>query len=262
MVEVTVATDFDAGLLEATGHRPWPLPGAPWIMRQSWHNLLFAHWPVGHEDLRRHVPRVLELDTFDGQAWLGITPFTLTNVALRLTPPFPWISAFAEINVRTYVTVNGKPGVYFFSLDANSVLAVWAARLLFNLPYHAAEISVELTPRTIVYNSCRSARPSATFEARYEPSGTAFCAAAGTLDHWLTERYCLYTVESASTVHHVQIHHRPWSLQPARAEVVFNTMAEAAGLRLPSAEPLLLFGRRLDVLVWAPAPAGPGAGDR
>src|SRR4051812_15661753 len=118
------------------------MPASPWVMTQSWHDLLFAHWPVDKATLAALVPSPLEPDVFEGTGWVGVVPFHMTNVAPRAVPNVPWISAFPELNVRTYVSVGGKPGVYFFSLDAASALAVAAARSLFNLPYYQATIDV------------------------------------------------------------------------------------------------------------------------
>ena len=116
------------------GHRPWPMPGRSWVMAQTWTDLLFAHWSVAPATLERAVPTQLPLDTFDGRAWIGITPFAVRNTRLRPTLPVPFVSAFPELNVRTYVTVGGKPGIFFFSLDADSMLAVAAARRAYRLP--------------------------------------------------------------------------------------------------------------------------------
>ncbi len=126
---------FPTGIVDHVAHRPWPLPEGPWIMTQSWHDLLFAHWPVAADLLRARVPPGLELDLFERQAWLGVIPFHMTNVAPRGVPALPFVSAFPEINVRTYVRVGDKPGVYFFSLDAGNPLAVSVARGMFHLPY-------------------------------------------------------------------------------------------------------------------------------
>ena len=134
--------DFPADIVNRTAHRPWPLPQSPWVMTQSWHNLLFAHWPVDEGLLRSKIPPGFPLDTWDGQAWLGVVPFRMTNVAPRFVPALPMVSEFAELNVRTYVTIGGRPGVYFFSLDAASALAVAAARSLLHLPYFAAQMAV------------------------------------------------------------------------------------------------------------------------
>src|SRR5688572_24482592 len=119
-----------AHVLRESGHRPWPMPARPWVMTQTWHHLLFAHWRVDVGRLRAHVPSPFDIDLFEGDAWLGVVPFDMTGVRLRGLPPLPLLSAFPELNVRTYVTVQGKPGVFFFSLDAGSTVAVRAARLI------------------------------------------------------------------------------------------------------------------------------------
>lgn len=190
--------DFKAGILDETAHRPWPMPREPWIMTQTWHDLLFAHWRIETSRVARLLPPHLELDTFDGAAWLGVVPFRMSNVAPRGCPALPWLSAFPELNVRTYVRWRGeRPGVFFMSLDASNPAAVWAARRFFHLPYHRARMRVARSGRRIVYDSQRMA-PSpgdASFRARYEPSGPVFEAAAGTLEYFLTERYCLYTTD-------------------------------------------------------------------
>src|ERR1043165_8843269 len=134
--------DFPSGIVDVTAHRPWPLPRSPWLMTQSWHDLLFAHWPVDAALLRSRLPSGFPLDLYDGQAWIGVVPFRMTNVAPGLAPALPFVSAFAEINVRTYVTIDGRPGVYFFSLDAESSMAVAAARSLLPLPYFTAQMEV------------------------------------------------------------------------------------------------------------------------
>ncbi|HUQ19741.1 MAG TPA: DUF2071 domain-containing protein [Gemmatimonadaceae bacterium] len=236
-------------------HRPWPLPSAPWIMAQRWNNLLFAHWPVKTDTLRSLVPKSLMLDTHEGTTWVTITPFYLSHLRPRGIPAFPAVSEFPELNVRTYVTLEGKPGVYFFSLDAGSILAVEGARALFHLPYYRANMSVTKTADGgIDYRSRRShaGAPSAEFTGRYHPAGNVEIASPGSLDHFLSERYCLYAVDSRSTVYRCEIHHRPWPLQPAEAEVTLNTMASAAGITLPQQSPHLTFARQLDVVVWAP----------
>jgi uncharacterized protein len=245
--------DFPAGIINRTGHRPWPLPDAPWLMTQSWHNLLFAHWPVDVELLRRRIPLGLPLDLYKGQAWIGVVPFRMTNVAPRFVPALPWVSEFAELNVRTYVTIGGKPGVYFFSLDAESSLAVGAARSLLHLPYFTARMDVRCEGQRVEYTSRRAGNgPPAEFGARYEPFGPAFEAEPGTLDYFLTERYCLYNVDANFRAYRLEIHHVPWTLHRAAATFKVNTMTEAAGIRLPSTAPLLHFSPRQDTLAWGP----------
>jgi uncharacterized protein len=239
-------------------HRPWPLPAGPWVMAQRWTNLLFAHWPVDPEALRRVVPETLPLDTFEGMGWLSVASFYLSHLRPHWLPALPWISEFPELNVRTYVSLGGKPGVYFFSLDAGSIVAVAAARSTYHLPYFLARMSVDRhADRTVTYLSHRTdprGKP-AEFLARYRPSGPVALTTPGTVDHWLTERYCLYAVDGMERVHRAEIHHHQWPLQPVEAAIEVNTMATAAGVVLPATMPRLSFSAKLDVVVWPPARA-------
>lgn len=240
-------------LIDRVDHRPWPLPKRPWIVRQQWRDLLFAHWPTTPERFRSVLPRGLELDTFDGAAWISVVPFRMTGVRLRRLPPLPGVSAFAEINVRTYVRVHDRPGVYFFSLDASNRPAVAMARAWFHLPYFHAQMSVNVRDGVIRYTSRRHGAgvPLVAFAARYAPAGREFRAQPGTLDHWLTERYCLYAVDRAGAIYRGDIHHAPWPLQPAEAEIDCNTMIRP-DLIIPSTPPIVQFARTLDAIVWAP----------
>lgn len=256
-----IHTERIRDVVRAVEHRPWPLPRGPWIMAQRWHDLLFAHWPIAVETLRPLVPPQLELDTFDGETWVGIVPFRMSGVRPRHILALPWLSAFPELNVRVYVRATdsharekiAKPGVYFFSLEAANPVAVSIARRVFRLPYFRAHMRFrELPSGTIDYRSYRTHRdaPSAEFVARYAPSAETDRARPGSLAAWLTERYCLYTTDRRGRVYRGDIHHRQWPLQPAEAEIEVNTMARAAGLTLPDCAPLLHFSRRLDVAVW------------
>ncbi|MEA2468206.1 MAG: uncharacterized protein QOJ57_2332 [Thermoleophilaceae bacterium] len=233
------------------GHRPWPLPDAPWIMGQTWERLAFLHWRVPEEALRRVVHPAIPLDTFDGSAWLGVTPFTVTGLHLRHTPPPPLVSSFHEINVRTYATVDGKPGIYFLSLDAASKVAVHAARAAYRVPYFHAEIEVERESDRIHYRHERTQPdgPPAAFEAEYGPTGTTYNAAPGSLDYFLAERYCLYTLDEDQRVHRGEIHHPPWPLQPATAAIARNTMAAPYGIELEG-DPIAHYAHRQDVVFW------------
>jgi uncharacterized protein len=242
--------------LERVAHRPWPLPTGRWIMAQSWHDLLFAHWPVPIQLLRPNIPEQLAIDTFEGQAWLGIVPFRMSGVRLRATPAVPWLSDFPELNVRTYVVCGGKPAVWFFSLDAANAMAVAIARAWFHLPYFRARMSCTERGGWIEYGCERTHRGAthAAFAGRYRPMGKNSFAQRGSLEHFLTERYCLYAADSRGRVKRSEIHHGPWSLQLAEAEVTKNTMAQAAGIPLPPVQPLLHFAKRQDVVVWQPVP--------
>jgi uncharacterized protein YqjF (DUF2071 family) len=250
-----VLSDFPTDIVDHVSHRPWPMPDRPWLMTQSWHDLLFAHWPVDARELRNKVPPGLELDLHQGQAWLGVVPFDMTNVAPRFVPAVPGISAFPELNVRTYVRVGDKGGVYFFSLDAESSVAVALARAMLKLPYYVASMDVSRQDGWVDYWCERHAdggAPPAEFEGRYRPVGPVQRAMPGSLEYFLTERYCLYNVDDEFKAYRLDIHHLPWPLQIAEAEIGVNSMAAAAGIRLPSMAPLLHFAKRQDTVAWAP----------
>jgi uncharacterized protein YqjF (DUF2071 family) len=240
-----------SAILHAVEHRSWPLPAGPWVMTQIWHELLFAHWPIAPDALRPFVPSVLPLDIFDGQCWVGIVPFHMSHVCPRGVPPVPGLSAFPELNVRTYVTLNGIPGAYFFSLDACNSIAVMLARKLFYLPYFNAWMTSRRSGNTIHYHSQRTHRGAspAEFIASYRPVTPFVYTRPATLEHWLTERYCLYTTVG-QRVYRCDIHHRPWPLQVAELDLVRNTMADAARLPLADADPLLHYSQKLEVLIW------------
>lgn len=239
-------------ILRTVDHRPYPLPAGPWIMTQAWHELLFAHWPLASDVLRPLVPSILPLDTFEGQAWVGIVPFYVTHASPRYVPPVPGLSQFPELNVRTYVMVDGIPGVYFFSLDAGNPLAVILARLFFHLPYYYAVMRCSSGISGVYYYSDRKhpGAASAKFEGLYRPTGSVSHAQRGTLEYWLIERYCLYTVVKHHHVYRAEIHHRPWPLQPAELKTMRNTMALAQDIPLPDALPLLHYSQLQEVLVW------------
>gem|GEM_PF-2351696 len=193
-------------------------------MAQTWQDLLFAHWRVPISVVRANVPAELPIDEFDGAAWVGVTPFRLTGLRARWTYPLPVLSVFPELNVRTYVTLGGKPGIYFFSLDAGSALAVTAAKRFYRLPYFWSEVAVRSEGGEVVYRSRRRGEGSRRFAATYRPEGRELQARPGSLEHFLTERYCLYTVDEG-VVLRAEIHHPPWPLQPADATLRENTMA-------------------------------------
>jgi hypothetical protein len=221
-------------------------------MAQTWHDLLFAHWPISAESLRALVPSQLALDAFDGDCWVGVAPFHMSGIRLRGLPALAGFSRFPELNVRTYVTFKGKPGVYFFSLDAGNLSAVWAARSFYRLPYFYAQMRVRVEDDWIAYNCRRrlsEEKPRVEFRGRYRPISPVQFRRAGSLEHWLTERYCLFTTRSGS-VYSAGIHHQQWPLQDAEAEIQTNTMAFAAGISLPAVQPRLHFAKKLEVLIW------------
>ena len=243
--------------LEERAHRPWPLPERPWLQGQSWIKLLFAHWRVPPEALARVMPPQLSPEVRDGSGWLGITPFRVDGFRPHGLPPAPRLSTFPELNVRTYVTVNGKPGIYFFSLDAASWGAVFGARRVYRLPYFRARMSMDRDGNSVRYRSERISRdgPPASFAGSYGPTGRLGDYPDGSLDRWLIERYCLYVVDRRGRILRADIHHPPWPLQPASADIELNTMTEQIGIELEG-EPLLHFSGRQDTIIWNEVPVG------
>lgn len=234
-------------------------PDAPVVMFQKWHHLLFLHWDVPPAELQALLPAGLDLDLFDGKAYVGLVPFTVTGARPALTPPMPFISSFHEVNVRTYVHRNGKdPGVWFFSLDASSAIAVTAAHALYKLPYFASEITFE---------SAGQALPQVTFDARrvdprgalpanahirYQPAdGVIAHASPGTVEHFLIERYILYASEDDGTLYRARVHHAPYPIQRAEVPSLDETLVWAAGVKRSEAAPLRHYVREVDVEVFA-----------
>jgi len=257
-----LAFDEDAAsVLDATGHRPFPMPSRPWTMTQRWNDLLFAHWPIPVETMAALTPAGLEVDTFDGFAWAGVVPFWMDRIRARvpgtaaLTVPFS--RSFPELNLRTYVRSKrtGRPGVFFFALEAASPLAVAGARTLFHLPYFLAKMSRTTASEGTVRYKGRRLLTSATvgFQATYRGLGRppdALPSQPGSIEHFLTERYCLFTT-CRGRVLVGDIHHRPWPLEPAEAEIRTNDLPSAHGLRLPIRPPVLHFSKALEVYIWS-----------
>ena len=241
------------GILKVQAHRPYPLPPGPWIMQQAWHDLLFAHWPLPAERVQAAMPPALRtyIDTFESSAWVGVIPFWMSGVKMRGMPAVPTASTFPELNVRTYVTVEGKPGVYFFSLDAASKLAVLGAKIGFGLNYFHAKMAARVNGSRVQYESRRLEKPRpAEFVGSYAPeTQKVFNAEKGSIEEFFVERYCLYTSHGPH-VGRANIHHVPWPLQRAKATMKTNTMAAATGIELPKQKPHLMFAKELNVLVW------------
>lgn len=219
-------------------------------MTQWWRNLLFAHWPVNPAAIQKLLPPQLQVDVMDGMAWVAVVPFYMTGVRPRGLPAL-W--DFAELNVRTYVRPAHQPaaapGVYFWSLEANSPMAVWGARSFFHLPYMHAKMSCQTQEHAVQYRSERTHRnePPASFQASYQGGARAD---KSSLTDFLTERYCLYTTDAEGALYRGDIHHAPWPLEEATASIEINTMASAAGIELPSQPPLLHYAHALEVAIW------------
>lgn len=260
-----------AEILTASKGRPWPVPARPWAMWQVWSDLLFAHWPIPPTAMRAALPPGLTPDTWEGEAWLGVVPFRMPTLRFRAGPNIPPFTHLTEINVRTYVTVQGKPGVYFFSLDADNPITVRVARAWYSLPYfnarfacdfasdfardtaHAGKAGGDGAVRYAVRRADRRGRP-ATFEASYRPVAPPQPALPGSLTDWLTARYALYVASRRGRITRGEVTHAPWSLSPAEAEIRVNTMGAAHGFTLPDTPPLLHYSRRIDTLAWTTRP--------
>jgi uncharacterized protein YqjF (DUF2071 family) len=225
-------------------------------MVQVWNDLLFAHWPFPPAVLRPFIPAGLTLDTYEGQAWLGVVPFWMNGLRARLpgTPVIPVSPPFNEINVRTYVQWRGESGVFFFSLDADNVLAVIGARLGAHLPYFNAQMAHARRGTTIAFTSRRRHphAPPASFAARYRPISPVFTAAPGSLPHWLVERYRLFTPDPRGDLYRIEVRHHVWPLQEAAARIRTNTMGTAHGVTFPDIPPVLHYIRRLPAYFWPP----------
>lgn len=227
-----------------------PFSAIPWIMTQSWEHLLFAHWPVAPDLIRKMIPSELEIDTYDGQAWIGIIPFLMSGVRLRALPPIPGMTMFPELNVRTYVKTNQGSGVYFITLDASNPLIVRIARLWYRLPYYDADLtflqqreSIRFTGRRLPFMTAAE-----TFHGVYEPSSDPFVPREGTLENWLTERYLFYC-SHRNCIYQGEVYHEPWMLQRADSRIYGNTMTQSLHLHLPETPAVTYYARGVQSLV-------------
>lgn len=250
-----MAVARQAHSLDHVGHRPWPLPARRWTLGQTWEDMLFAHWRVPFEDLRALVPDALEIERYDGSAWLGITPFRLTGLRARGMLPLPGLSSFLELNVRTYVrAADGKPGVWFLGIDASSRVVAELSRRLARLPYTHARMSLERYDGWIEVECAEVGnKRGRVFSGRYRGEGEVFQAKPGSLEWFLAERYCLYTTDARGTLLRGENHHAPWALQRAEAELELTTIAplELGGT------PLCHYSSRQDALLWPLEPLEP-----
>lgn len=240
-----------------TSHRPRPLPGGRWASSQRWNDLLFAHWPVPAAAITALLPPGLEADTFQGSAWVGMVPFWLDRIKLRGLPTLPGMRGFPDLNLRTYVRdrETGNQGIYCFSLDASNPITVAAARMIYRLPYHWAEMHLEQrSDREFFFYSRRRLSPHpVVFKVRYRGLGPTRKTAeisSGSLEYFLTERYCLFTCNRRGETIRANIHHVPSPLEEAEAEIEQNDLAAATGIELPAEKPVLHYSRRLAVYIW------------
>ncbi|MFB5190202.1 YqjF family protein [Alicyclobacillus fastidiosus] len=236
-------------------HRQYPIPERPWVMHQTWERVLFAHWPVPVRLLQAKLPPAIELDTFDGQAWLSLVLLFVKDLHARWMPPIPGASAFAQANVRTYVVKAGRPGVWFFQLYASNPLAVALARRFFHLPYERAAIKTEHRADATQFALSRAhqEQPVQALTCNYQPNPPVFEATRGSVDAWLTDRYCVYT-SYADRLYRADIHHTPWGLQRANAQWTNNTLFPRCEA-LTATPSILHFAACKRVHVWAPVEA-------
>jgi uncharacterized protein YqjF (DUF2071 family) len=235
---------------DRVAHRPFPPPSGAWIGRQQWHDLLFAHWPVAASLVRPLVPSALRIDEFEGTSWISLVPFLMKDVMLRGIPAIPGLSAFPEMNLRLYVEYQGQPGIWFVSLDASNLAAVWTARRFARLPYFHASMRVRSQDNRVIYESARLKGADVVFRGCYWPIGAPREAAPGTLDYFLAERYALFTEGPGGEMLTIGVHHGPWSLQAATVEIDFNTVMTGQGIAVSGPPALAHFSRRQDVLTW------------
>ena len=231
-------------------HRKWQLPSLPWIMKQTWNDLLYAHYPIKLEALQKLVPNMFPLDSYNGMGWIGVIPFHITGIRIRGLLPIPGMNRFPELNVRTYVTLDGKPGIYFFSLDAAHFLAANSAKLFYHLPYRHADILVKKTGATIDYESRRKSKEATQLKCTYKPISQPFLAAKGSFEEWMAERYCIYTLNKKGRLFRCDVLHSPWLLQQAEAKFYHNTILSKQGIYVDSDKPILHFSKRKEVRIW------------
>lgn len=221
------------------------------LMRQTWGKLLFMHWRIDAKLLRPLIPQGLEIETFDGSAWIAIAPFTMWDIRAfpPFVPPIPGLNSAHELNVRTYVNHEGVPGVWFFSLDCNSVAAVLGARTFFYLPYFNADIELKQDEQLINYALTRTDDPPAALKASWEIGEAIPKSQPGSLAFFLTERYCLYS-EKDGELYRARIHHQHWPLRNAKLISLESSMIESHGLPTPEGNPLLHYCEELTVHIW------------
>jgi len=241
---------------------PWPLPDGPWHLAQEWHHVLFLHWPVDSRALRPLVPSLLEIDTRDGCAWVTALPFMMRRLRPRGPPALPWLSSFPQLNVRTYVTLDGRPGVFLLRVMVGNPMTVAVARRLFHLPYARASLSFREEAEGFVFTCRQTSRDRngagerpLDFAARYCPEAHAFHPAPGSLEHWLSERFRYYAAGPEGRVWKGDLDHPAWALRGARVEIVQNLWPAELGIEAGD-PPLSHYSRRQTVRAWLPGPAG------
>jgi uncharacterized protein YqjF (DUF2071 family) len=243
---------FDAMAQAASDVRPWPVPEHPWIAGMRWEQVLFLSWPVAEKDARRLVPAGLDLDLHEGRAYVSLLPLRMAHVHLRDMPPVPHLADFPELNLRTYVQRDGRPGVWFVSLDAPGSLFDWLARHLFHQPYFCADVDLQRGPSGKLTFTSRRREPDASpqFLVNYAPQGDPQQPPAGSLARFLCERYAMYARDHEGSFRRGDIQHSPWEIQEATVEFMYaEDFLKAAGLA-PTGDPVVFYSERTDTVVW------------
>lgn len=235
-----------AKILNNIAHRPWPLPAGQWQYYQEWNNALFLHWSVPVEMLKPLIPDSLHLDLHDGKAWVSVVAFKMEKIRPKGLPTIPFVSDFYEVNVRTYVTKDRKPGVYFLNIEAQKTISAFIARKLSGLPYEKSSILTSSVGDTISFKSSNKLK-GFKLEADYQVKENI--AGKSILDYWLTERYCLY-LEEKSSLYRYEIHHDEWEINSVnikRLDIDYGI----AGLAIKSTKPALIhYSKGVQVLAW------------
>ncbi|WP_147534318.1 YqjF family protein [Bacillus marasmi] len=239
-------------LLNDISHRLWPIPSGIWIMKQKWSNLLFAHWPIPEESLRSYIPSSLKIDTFNGAAWLGVVAFVMDGIYLRGLKGFSVTPRFTEVNVRTYVHYNGKPGVYFLSLDVGDKASLMVAKRWYRLPYQPAKSSLKMEDKAVYWENIRRGKSKIPieFKGKFVPLSRVYYPEQGTFEHWATERYCLYSKDNRDNLYTAEIHHSQWPLQNVEAEIFSNTLFTPFQLQPTESKPIVHFSKGLETIFW------------
>src|SRR6266851_290806 len=237
-------------ILKRTGHRPWALPGRPWRWSQGWRNLLFCHWAVPVQALRSCVPLSLEIDLKEGTAWVSLVAFHMCHVRPRWLPPFPPVSDFLELNLRTYVRLDDKPGVFFLSIHANKRLAVRVARWFSPLPYAYARMKCSQERDEFRFQCTSTDQKEVAFVANYTLESEEYSARRDPLSKWLLERYCLYVGDPRGGLIRTEVHHDPWVVREVALEISSNILGRALGLDLSPKPDRAHFSSGVQALAW------------
>lgn len=235
-------------VLEYTEHRPYEIPSTMWTWQQVWENILFLHFHVPKEIIEPQIPSQLDIDCFEGKAWIGLIPFYMREIARRPFPPVPGLKEFPEFNVRTYVRHGNRRGIWFFSLDITNRLAAWAARTLFHLPYRTASMQCPRDEKGWVHYLSHEPHSGQCFQARYRPSSGPLPADPLSFIHWASERYCLFTSDNKNHLFRGDIHHPPWTFYRAEVEGLNENILQKFGAI--GMHPDTVFCPKLDVVVW------------